>query len=51
MYGRAPWRGTVCCAHVQGVWPPSDWDPRLAERSSQLPDTTLALDYVHGYDG
>jgi hypothetical protein len=27
----------------KGVWPPSDWDPRLAERSAQLPDIQLKL--------
>ncbi|KAG2444303.1 hypothetical protein HXX76_001060 [Chlamydomonas incerta] len=35
----------------KGVWPPSNWDPRLAERSAALPDVRLALEFVHGYDG
>ncbi|KAG2487374.1 hypothetical protein HYH03_013944 [Edaphochlamys debaryana] len=35
----------------KGVWPPSNWDPRLAERSAQLPDVRLSLEFVHGYDG
>ena len=35
----------------KGVWPPSDWDPALAVRSSQLPKVHLELDFVHGYDG
>jgi len=35
----------------KGVWPPSDWDPHLAERSAQLPDSRLALEFVYGYDG
>lgn len=35
----------------KGVWPPSDWNPKLAERSAQLPDTRLELEFVHGYDG
>ncbi|GIL85815.1 hypothetical protein Vretimale_19546 [Volvox reticuliferus] len=35
----------------KGVWPPSNWDARLAERSAKLPDVRLALEFVHGYDG
>ncbi|GAX81084.1 hypothetical protein CEUSTIGMA_g8518.t1 [Chlamydomonas eustigma] len=35
----------------KGVWPPSNWDPRLAERSSELPDIRLQLEFVYGYDG
>jgi microtubule-associated protein-like 6 len=35
----------------KGVWPPSDWDPALAARSSQLPDSRLTLEFVYGYDG
>ncbi len=35
----------------RGVLPPSDWDPSLAKRSTQLPEASLALDFVHGYDG
>jgi len=34
-----------------GVFPPTDWAPRLAERSAALPDAQLALAFVHGYDG
>lgn len=33
-----------------GVWPPSDWDPRLADRSSRLPEERLELEWVYGYD-
>lgn len=50
-----PWRLTRFLAFhayaLQGVWPPSNWDPRLAERSATLPDVRLALEFVHGYDG
>lgn len=35
----------------KGVWPPNDWDPALAERSAQLPDARLQLEWVYGYDG
>ncbi|KAJ9530311.1 hypothetical protein QJQ45_023602, partial [Haematococcus lacustris] len=35
----------------KGVWPPSDWEPQLAQRSALPPDCRLALDWVHGYDG
>lgn len=35
----------------KGVWPPSNWDPRAAERSAQLPDVRLKLEFVYGYDG
>lgn len=35
----------------KGVWPPSDWDPRLAARSAELPDARLKLEFVYGYDG
>eukprot|EP00201_Polytomella_parva_P008190 CAMPEP_0175056820 /NCGR_PEP_ID=MMETSP0052_2-20121109/10898_1 /TAXON_ID=51329 ORGANISM="Polytomella parva, Strain SAG 63-3" /NCGR_SAMPLE_ID=MMETSP0052_2 /ASSEMBLY_ACC=CAM_ASM_000194 /LENGTH=683 /DNA_ID=CAMNT_0016321919 /DNA_START=241 /DNA_END=2291 /DNA_ORIENTATION=+ len=35
-----------------GVWPPSDWDPSLALRSSKPPsDVALKLEFVHGYNG
>lgn len=33
------------------VHPPSDWDPRLAERSEKPPDLSLRLEFVHGYEG
>eukprot|EP00879_Flechtneria_rotunda_P030506 GHRR01033144.1.p1 GENE.GHRR01033144.1~~GHRR01033144.1.p1 ORF type:complete len:307 (+),score=82.64 GHRR01033144.1:162-1082(+) len=33
-----------------GVWPPSNWDPSLAARSSKLPEARLELDFVYGYD-
>uniref|UniRef100_A0A383VWQ6 EML-like second beta-propeller domain-containing protein n=1 Tax=Tetradesmus obliquus TaxID=3088 RepID=A0A383VWQ6_TETOB len=33
------------------VWTPSDWDPRLAERSAELPDARLQLEFVYGYTG
>eukprot|EP00798_Chlamydomonas_sp_ICE-L_P030392 gene30392-35400_t len=32
-----------------GVYTPSDWDPSLAERSSELPDARLVLEFVYGY--
>jgi len=35
----------------KGVWPPSDWDPRVAERSATTPDVRLTLEFVYGYDG
>uniref|UniRef100_A0A061QZA5 Echinoderm microtubule-associated 6 n=1 Tax=Tetraselmis sp. GSL018 TaxID=582737 RepID=A0A061QZA5_9CHLO len=35
----------------KGVYPPSNWDPRLAERSAELPDVELSLDFVYGYSG
>jgi len=33
------------------VYTPSDWDPALAERSSDLPDARLVLQYIYGYQG
>ncbi len=33
------------------VCTPSDWDPRLVERSSELPDARLVLEFVYGYAG
>jgi hypothetical protein len=33
------------------VWTPSNWDPRLAERSAELPDVRLQLEFVYGYTG
>ena len=33
------------------VYTPSDWDPALAERSAELPDARLILDFVYGYQG
>ena len=35
----------------KGVWPPSDWDPRMALRSSKVPEARLKLEFVYGYDG
>lgn len=35
----------------KGVFPPSDWNPKLADRSAQLPDAKLELEFVYGYDG
>ena len=33
------------------VYTPSDWDPALVERSGQLPDAELNLEFVYGYGG
>ena len=33
------------------VYTPSDWDPRLADRSAELPNARLVLDFVYGYQG
>ena len=33
------------------VYTPSDWDPSLAERSSELPNARLVLDFIYGYQG
>eukprot|EP00873_Tetraselmis_striata_P042208 jgi/Tetstr1/462472/TSEL_007468.t1 len=35
----------------KGVFPPSDWDPSIADRSAMLPDIELELDFVYGYSG
>ena len=35
----------------KAVWTPSDWDPSLAERSSELPAARLVLEYIYGYGG
>lgn len=35
----------------KGVWPPSDWNPAVAQRSAKLPEIKLELQFVHGYDG
>mmetsp|Transcript_32689 Transcript_32689/g.92738 ORF Transcript_32689/g.92738 Transcript_32689/m.92738 type:complete len:986 (+) Transcript_32689:227-3184(+) len=35
----------------KGVFAPSDWDPRQAERSATLPDVDLSLEFVYGYSG
>jgi len=34
-----------------GVFPPSDWSPRLAERSGEKPGPGLKLEFVYGYAG
>ena len=34
-----------------GVFPPSDWSPRLAERSAEKPGPGLKLEFVYGYAG
>lgn len=33
------------------VYTPSDWDPALADRSSDLPAARLVLEFVYGYQG
>ena len=33
------------------VYPPSDWDPDLAERSAKKPEADLELRFVYGYNG
>ena len=33
------------------VYPPSDWDPELAERSAKKPEADLELRFVYGYNG
>ena len=37
------------CKH--GVFAPTDWDPVELERSAAVPDKTMELDFVHGYEG
>lgn len=43
------------CLHPQkcdmGVFPPSDFDPRVAERSRMLPRAHMWLEHVYGYCG
>ena len=34
-----------------GVFPPSDFDPRVAERSRMLPKAHMWLEHVYGYQG
>lgn len=31
------------------VFTPSHWDPAVAERSAELPDARLVLEFVYGY--
>jgi microtubule-associated protein-like 6 len=35
----------------KGVFAPTTWDPKLAERSATLPDVELSLEFVYGYNG
>lgn len=37
------------CKH--GVFAPTDWDTSHLERSAAVPDRTMELDFVHGYEG
>lgn len=37
------------CKH--GIFAPTDWDPSQLERSAAVPDMTMELDFVHGYEG
>ena len=37
------------CKH--GVFAPTDWDPSQLEHSAALPDKSMELDFVHGYEG
>ena len=36
---------------IKGVFPPSDFDPEMAHRSTKMPTGTLQLEHVHGYSG
>lgn len=36
---------------INGVLPPSDFDPEMAHRSSKMPTATMRLEHVHGYSG
>ena len=48
-------------AHFQGkilyekcrkpVYTPTNWDPTLADRSAELPNARLVLEWVYGYQG
>lgn len=33
------------------VYTPSNWDPSLVDRSAELPDARLALEFIYGYAG
>ncbi|KAK3276730.1 hypothetical protein CYMTET_15224 [Cymbomonas tetramitiformis] len=35
----------------KGVFAPTDWDPSLARRSAELPEASLELEFVYGYNG
>eukprot|EP00899_Mesostigma_viride_P025393 jgi/Mesvir1/6038/Mv00777-RA.4 len=35
----------------KGVFPPSNWDMTLLERSARLPNAALTLEFVYGYSG
>ncbi|KAJ9506292.1 hypothetical protein QJQ45_013870, partial [Haematococcus lacustris] len=48
----AQFNGKILYRHCRKpVYTPSDWDPGLAERSSDLPSARLVLDFVYGYQG
>lgn len=34
-----------------GIFPPSEFDARVAFRSGKVPDAHLQLEHVHGYNG
>jgi len=36
---------------AKAVYTPSDWSPALAARSSQVPEHSLGLEFVYGYEG
>jgi hypothetical protein len=35
----------------QGVFAPTSWDPAQLERSAAVPDKTMHLHFIHGYEG
>ena len=49
---RANFNGKIKYRHCKKpVYTPADWDPRLADRSAELPNARLMLDFVYGYQG
>lgn len=35
----------------KGVFPPTSWDPALAERSAVAPEEHIELEWAYGYAG
>jgi microtubule-associated protein-like 6 len=48
----ANFNGKILYRHCRKpVYTPSDWDPAVADRSSDLPMARLVLEFIYGYQG
>ena len=50
--GNANFNGKILYRYCRKpVYTPSNWDPALADRSADLPQARLVLEFIYGYQG